>query len=157
MIDGRAPDRFFVEKGLTAKRRIDDEIDLAALDVVHHVRPSFINFINRLHIDTRTSKHTRRSAGRNDLESDFNQVCADFRNKVLVVLIDADERHSAFRKYGAGADLGLDVGFAKRVVHTHDFAGRFHLGTENRVDSLEPCEREDRRLDEEVIHLQLGW
>src|SRR5262249_42486250 len=37
----------------------------------------------------------------------------------------------------------------------HDFAGRFHFRTENRVHSLEPRERKNGGLDVKVIHLQL--
>src|SRR5438067_1793376 len=74
MGDRCAADCLFVEEGFAAERRIDDEIDLAALDVVDDMRPAFINFINGLNIDAGTTKHLRRSARRNDLETDFDEV-----------------------------------------------------------------------------------
>ena len=49
---GGAADGFLVVKRLAAKRRIDDEIDLAALDVVDDVGPPFIHFINGFDFDT---------------------------------------------------------------------------------------------------------
>ena len=92
MIDGCATNCFFVEKRLTTKRRIDDEIYFAALYVVHDMRPAFVNFVNRFYIDAGTSKHTRRSARCDHLEPDFYQVRGNFRYEILVMLIDTDER-----------------------------------------------------------------
>src|SRR5882672_10544919 len=95
MIDSRPADRLFVEERFTAKRCIDDQINLAALDIVNDVRPAFVDFINRFDFDAEASEYTCGSSRRDNLETDFDKVCSNFRNEILVVLIDADERHSA--------------------------------------------------------------
>src|SRR5262249_49537158 len=77
MVDGRAPDRLLVKEGFAAEWCVDDETDLAALDVVDDVGSPFIDFINGLDIDAGTAQHLRRSARRNDLETDFDEICHD--------------------------------------------------------------------------------
>src|SRR2546422_910004 len=77
MVDRRAADRLLVKEGFAAEGCVDDQIDLAALDVIDDVRPAFIDFINGLDVDAGTAKHLRRSTRRNDLETDFNEVCHD--------------------------------------------------------------------------------
>ena len=53
------------------------------------------------------------------------------------------------------AHLRLGERRAERLGAAHDFAGRLHLGAEQRVDAREPHEREHRRLHEEAGHLQV--
>src|SRR5438094_7529952 len=74
MVDRRAANRFLVEEGLAAQRCVDDEVDLAALDVVDDVRPAFIDLINGLDVDPGTAQHLSRSARRNDFETNRDEV-----------------------------------------------------------------------------------
>src|SRR5262249_15368978 len=105
VIDRRAPDRPFIEEGLAAKRRVDDQVDLAALDEVYDVRPAFVDLVDRFDFNIGISQHPRRAARGDDLESDFDQIRRDFGYEILVVLIHADECNAGFRKHGTCADL----------------------------------------------------
>ena len=51
MVDCRTANRFFVKERFPAERCIDDEVHLAALDVVDDVRPALVHFINRLDLE----------------------------------------------------------------------------------------------------------
>ncbi len=73
----------------------------------------------------------------------------------LVLVVDADERRPALREMLAGPHLGLRERRPERFGAAHDLAGRFHLGTEQRVDAREPDERKHRRLDEEPGHFEI--
>ncbi len=77
MIDGRAPNRLLVKEGFAAERRVNDEIHLAALDVVHNMRPAFVHFVHCFDLDARTPQHPSGSARRDDLETDLNEICDD--------------------------------------------------------------------------------
>src|SRR5262249_18000532 len=143
-VDCSAANGLFVEERFATKGCVDNQINLSALDVVHDVGTSFVYFVNGFNINAGASKNTCRSSRCNNFEPNFDEVCRDLRNKVLVVLIDADEGHTALWQHGSGADLSLDVGLAKRIVDPHDLAGRFHFGTENRIYTLESCEWENR-------------
>src|SRR5262249_39510385 len=109
MIDCRAANRFFIEERLTAQWRIDDEMDFSALDVIHNMRSSLVHLVNRLNIDSGISENPGRSTRCDDLEADLHKISRNSCNKVLVVLVDANERHAGFRQDGTGADLGLNV------------------------------------------------
>src|ERR1043166_3497813 len=97
VIDSGSADCPFIEERFAAKGCIYDKIDLAALDIVDDVRPSLVNFVDRFHVDAGTSEHASGSSGRDDFETNFQQVRGNFRNEILVVLIHADEGHSGFR------------------------------------------------------------
>src|SRR2546422_967745 len=77
MIDGRAPNRHLVKEGFAAERRVNDEIHLAALDVVHNMRPAFVHFVHCFDLDARTPQHPSGSARRDDLETDLKEICDD--------------------------------------------------------------------------------
>ncbi len=72
------------------------------------------------------------------------------------MLIHADKGDSRFRQHRSGADLSFDVCFAERIVHTHDFAGRFHLGAQDRIDTLKSRERKNRRFDVKIADPELA-
>ena len=88
------PETDFIEERFAAKGCIDDKIDLAAFDIVDDVRPSFVNFVDRFHVDAGTSEHACGSSRGDDFETNFQQVSGNFRNEIFVVLIHADERNS---------------------------------------------------------------
>src|SRR5512135_3290670 len=52
MLDGGAADCLLVVAGRATKRRVDHQVDLAALDVVHYVRAPFTYFKNVLRSDS---------------------------------------------------------------------------------------------------------
>src|SRR5215471_13725881 len=139
-----------------AARRIDNQIDLTALDVVHDMWTALVHLVHRLNLYARIPQNPSRSTRGDNLEPDFNQIRGNFRNEILVVLVDADECHSLPRQNRSRADLRFHIGLAERVVDAHHLAGGLHLGTEDRIDSLETRERKHRRFHEELVHLQLG-
>src|SRR5438093_6642378 len=57
MIDCGAANRLLVKEGLAAERRVDDEIDFAALDVVHNLRPPFVHIVDCRDLDAGTPHH----------------------------------------------------------------------------------------------------
>src|ERR1051326_649353 len=65
---------------------------------------------------------------------------------VLILLGDADEDCTGGWQHLAGGDLCLGEGFAEVVRHTHDLAGRFHLGPKYGIDARELAPWEDWRL-----------
>src|SRR5207247_10694059 len=56
MIDCRAANRLLVKEGFAAERRVDDEIHLAALDVVHNMPLPFVHFVDCLDLDAGTAQ-----------------------------------------------------------------------------------------------------
>src|SRR6516165_10184900 len=82
VVDRGATDRFFVEERFAAKRSIDDEVDLTALDVVHNMRAAFIDLVNRFDFNSRTAQHASGSSCRDDFETDFDKVCRYLRNEI---------------------------------------------------------------------------
>ena len=49
-------------------------------------------------------------------KEDLEQICGNFRNEVLVVLIHADERHARLRQDRTCADLRFHIRFPERVI-----------------------------------------
>jgi len=50
-------------------------------------------------------------------------------------------------QHDTGGDHGLRIRFAKTFTDTHNFSGRVHFGTQDRVDTGDFSEGKDRRLD----------
>src|ERR1051326_463564 len=155
VIDGSPADRLFIEERFAAKGCIYDEIDFAALDIVDDVRPSFVNFIDRFHVDARTSEHACGSSRRDDFKTNFQQVSGNFRNEIFVVLIYADKGHSGLWQDRSRTGLSFDVSLPKRVVHAHDLTGRLHFGAQDRINTMEPRKRKHRRFDKKVVDFKL--
>src|SRR5439155_22085327 len=94
MIDCCASNGFFIEERFTAERRIDNEIDLAALDVIDNMRPALVHFVDGFDFDSGIAQNSGRAARCDNLEPNFNQISSNFGDDVFVVLVDADERHA---------------------------------------------------------------
>ena len=98
------------------------------------------------------SGQRRSSAARGDqLIAERNELTCCFDRAGLIAVLDADEHASAIRQLDTCGELALDERFAERLAHTHHFAGRFHLGTEDRIDAGEFDKRKDRLLHPDMV------
>src|SRR5215510_14925655 len=77
VIDCRAANRLFIEKRLTTERRIDNEMDFSAFDVIHNVRPALVHFVNGFDVYSGTSQNSGCSARCDDLETDLDKISSN--------------------------------------------------------------------------------
>ena len=77
--------------------RVDDEIDVAVLDPVEHVRTSLVNLENLGHFDFCFGQRFCRSAGGNNFKTELEKFARDGNDRFLIGVFDADEDSSAFR------------------------------------------------------------
>ena len=117
VVDRGAPDRAFVKERFLAQRRIDQQIDFSALDVVRRCAAGPRSLCRRFPPEPRRCARTcavPRVAI--TLEAHLHKICGNLRDELLVVLVDADERDPGLRQYRARADLRLDVGLSEGIV-----------------------------------------
>jgi hypothetical protein len=81
----------FVEEGTLAERSVQNEIDLAAFDHVHNVRPTFIDFVNSLYRDTALVQGRGRSTRGDQVETELMEPVGNTDDVLLIVLVHADE------------------------------------------------------------------
>ena len=67
-------DGSLIEKGFLAERRVDQEVDLPALDVIRNVRTAFVNLIDGLDGHSGITQNLSCAASRDDVESHTDQV-----------------------------------------------------------------------------------
>ena len=96
-----------------------------------------------------------RAARRDQREPEPGQVAGDRERVRLVVVVHADERPSGIGEPLAGSQLRLGERRTEARRAAHHLAGRFHLGTQNRVDARKADERKYRGLDEHARHVQV--
>ena len=138
----RAPD---------AGRRVDDEVDVAALDPVDTCgEPSPILFSRSTGTPMRAiaSAVPRVATIRKPLSC---RICAIRERAGLVGVGDGDEGRAAARQRHAGGGLRLGERGREVARDAHHLAGRAHLRAEQRVGALEAVERQHRLLDRDVI------
>src|SRR5262245_22711581 len=155
VLHGGAADGALVVERRAAQRRVDYQVDLVALDQVYDVRSPLVDFEDPLGGHAGFVQKTGRAPSRDDLEPEVAQPPGHTHGVLLVVVVDADEGRAFERQTGVGAHLRLGEGHAETLGHSHHLAGRTHLGPEHGVYAGEFDEREDRLLDEEVVHGQL--
>ena len=73
-MDSGSTNGLFIEEGFTPKGSIDDEMDLAALDVIDDVRTAFVHFVDRLRVDSGVSQDLSRPPSSDDFEADLGQL-----------------------------------------------------------------------------------
>src|ERR1051326_5500968 len=71
--DSGAADRLLVEPWFSAMRRINDELDTLALDEIDHVGPAFLHLEHAFDDESCRFNRARRTAGRDDLETQFRE------------------------------------------------------------------------------------
>src|ERR1044071_5789721 len=92
---GVANNHFVFSRNFSA-RRVNNEIDVAVLDAVEHVRTALVNLENFGYFDFRVGQRLCRSAGGNDFKTEFEIFARDRNDRFLVGVFDADKDSSAF-------------------------------------------------------------
>src|ERR1700736_2051090 len=91
-----------------------------------------------------------RTVGRNQCEPHLDELPAGLDQGPLVLVAHRNENMTLKRQTGAAAELRLREGPPEIAIEPHDFAGRFHLRTEDQVYPREAGKREDCLLDRYV-------
>src|SRR5579872_138212 len=144
---GGAADREGVHQRDGTFRRVEHEMDLAVLERVDHMRPTFHDLVDEADGNVRSFESKSGAASRDQFEPHADQLARRRDHFGLVGIFDGNEDVARERQLQPGADLALGKGTAKVSVETHDFAGRTHFGTENSVDAWKPRKRHHGLFD----------
>ena len=150
MRDRGAADLVAVAAGADAGGRVDDQVHLAALDPVEHVRGALAELVQRLHRHAHARDRLGRAARGEDPKAVVVQRLGDARGGRLVFVGDRDEGGAAARQRHPGGGLGLGERRREVAGDAHHLAGRAHLRPQQRVGALEAVERQHRLLDRHV-------
>ena len=133
-----------------AGRRVDHEVDVAALDPVDDVRRALADLLELAGRDPHALDRLARAPRGDDAEAEVVQRLGDRDRARLVAVGHGDERRPAVGQRRAGR--GLRLGERRREVarDAHHLAGRAHLRAEHRVGALEAVEGQHRLLDADV-------
>ncbi len=134
-----------------ARRRVDHEVDVPALDPVEHVRRALAELVQPLHRHAHARDRLRRAARGDDPKADVVQDLRDRERPRLVGVGDGDERRAAERQRHARGGLRLGERGREVARDPHHLAGRAHLRAEHRVGALEAVERQHRLLHRDVL------
>ncbi len=127
--------------------RVDHHGDLAFLGLIADVRAALLNFVDHFGGNAAGLEIGRRAAGGDDFKADAMKFFRHRRHARFVFIAHADKYPAAFRQTHAGGELRLGEGEAERRVDAHDFAGGFHLRTEQGIDAGKFIERKHRFFD----------
>src|SRR5271157_376204 len=144
---GRAANCLFVEPGIDAVRRVDNQVQPLALDEVDYVRASFFHLIHALNLKARVLQDLRGAVGCDDAEAEFDKALRDFGNEGLVAIVGTEENATRCWQDLSGCGLRLGKSLSEAVGHAHDFSCGFHLGAKNGVDAGELTPGEDGRFN----------
>ncbi|HEY6415222.1 MAG TPA: cytochrome c oxidase assembly protein, partial [Acidimicrobiales bacterium] len=149
--NGRSADLVAVGAGGGAGRGVDDEVDLAVVDPVDHVRRALADLVEPLDRDAHPRDRRGGAAGGDDPEPEVVQQGSDPHHRRLVGVGDGEEDGPAARQPRARRGLRLREGGREVGGHAHHLAGRAHLRPEQGVGAGEAVEREDRLLDRDMV------
>ena len=148
MQEGSTAQGFAVGQRLAPLGGIENQLDPAIFDGIHHVRAAFRGFQDAVGLEPVLREKALGSGGGDHLEAEAGQGADSLEHAFLVLVPDRDEYRALAGEAGAAAELALDEGDLERTVEAQHLAGRFHLGAEDGVDLLaEAGEREYRLLD----------
>ena len=132
-------------------RRVDDQVDVAALDPVEHVRGAFADLVEPLHRHAHACDRLGGAACGHDLKAVVVQDLGDRERTGLVGVGDRDEGRPLARQRHTGGRLGLGERRGEVARYAHHLARRAHLRAEHGVGALEAVERQHRLLDRHVL------
>src|SRR5438093_13196839 len=130
---------------------VDDHRDLTFFDSISNVRTPVLNLFHNLRRNTPRFKMARGSSRRDDLESNSLKLLRDRSHTRFVLVAHANEDSAGLRQAHADAELSLSKGQAERGINPHYFAGRFHLRTEQRIDTRKFIERKNSFFDRNML------
>jgi hypothetical protein len=152
VVDERGPaDVVRIGFRLGAQGRVDDEGDLSVLDEVGDVRPPLVDLEDRFRRDVVPAQEICGAPGGRYAETALMEHPGRTEHPGLVLVADAEEHFPLSWKHHPRCDLRLGERPPELGVDPHHFAGRFHLGAENRVDVRELDEGKDGLLDADVL------
>src|SRR5947207_3511416 len=114
-------------------RSVDDKFDVAIFYEIENVRTTFPELENFRDWNFRGRQHVECAGGGNDSEPKPHKFTHDWDNSLLIAVLYADENVSARGQRWRGSHLRFCIGKPKIDIHSHDFAGRFHLGAERNI------------------------
>ena len=98
VINGFSANRVRFANGLLTLGCVDDQADFLILDHVDDMRPPFAHFIDAPTGDTACRERTRRTAGRNNFKTPRCKRFTKFDRRVLVTVLNTEERDAAVRQ-----------------------------------------------------------
>src|SRR5215472_9199358 len=141
-----APNRFLIVERFAAERRVDDQIDFSGFDQIHDIGAAFVDLEDRLRVDPGSFESRSRATRGEQAKTERSQLLAERAQVPFVAVVDT-EKHRAFAGQTlAGGELRLGKGLTIGSRNAHDFAGRAHLGSKNRVYAAEFVEWKNRRF-----------
>ena len=149
--DGGAADLPAIGARARARGGVDDQVDVAALDPVEHVRPALGDLVERLRGDPHARDRLGGAACGEDPEAVLVQALGDREGARLIGIGDRDEHGAVQRQRAAGGGLRLGERGREVARDPHHLPGGAHLRAEHRVGALEAIERQHRLLDRDVV------
>ena len=93
--DSSAADGFFVEDGVLAAGRVDDELDAALFDEIDGVGAALVDFEDALDTEAGGFKGVGGAFGGDDLEAEIDVAARQWHGGLLVVVVDREEDRAA--------------------------------------------------------------
>src|ERR1700676_2102860 len=136
--------------GLLAFRGIHDQGNFVIFYHIDDVRATLPHFIDPPAGDAGRFQNLRGAARGRDIEAASDQHLGEQHRARLVAVAHADEAQPARGQDHARCRLRFRIRLAEGVAGAHDFAGRFHLGTQNGIRLRKLDEGEHRLLHRKV-------
>src|SRR5437899_68906 len=103
--------------------------------MIGDVRPAFVDFKNRGAFETDFAQTPGRPDCRHQIKSETKELARQQYSLTFICLVNANECGAALRQFKTRGGHRLGVSFAETFTDAHYFAGRMHLGTQNRIDA----------------------
>src|SRR5436305_11051663 len=107
-----------------AQRRVNNDVNLAALDVVNDVRTAFVDLEDSLDFESDFAQTFSRADGGDDVEAQTSEPAREDDRLSLIAFVDADKGRAACRQFQSTAHHRLRVSLAECFTNAHHFTGR---------------------------------
>ena len=135
---------------------VHHQLDFAVFQHVHHVWPAFIDLFDDFAVNAVAFEKTRRPLGGDQIKAEvdhdlcrFHQLCG------FVCVLDGKEHAPCGGQHRARPHLRLEESAGEVAVPAHDFAGRPHFRTQDRVDTGEAGKGQHRLFHAEPRHVRV--
>ncbi len=113
--------------GERAERGVQDQLDTAVQNQVHHVGGVLGHFGHGEHLHAGLAEIGGGTGGGGDLEAHALQIAGDLEGRAFIEVVDAEQHGPGLGQAGAGRRLRLGKGVPKIRGMSHDLAGGVHF------------------------------
>src|SRR5436305_985352 len=106
---------------------VNNDVNLAALDVVNDIRAAFVDLENSFDFEADFAQTFSRADGGDDVEAQTSEPAREDDRLSLIAFVDADKGRAARWQFQPSAHHRLRVSLAEGLTDAHHFARRVHL------------------------------